>query len=72
MAYAVTGSMAPSTDVMVDPMAFTALINARFDSMVGTMASRLKKPNDRHEGMTCISEKEVIPAKRISPPNKKT
>lgn len=40
---AVTGSIAPSTDVTVEPMRFTACIRAKLDKVVGISASKNKE-----------------------------
>ena len=41
---AVTGSMAPSTEVSVEPMLFTACTNARLEITVGINASSNRFP----------------------------
>ena len=41
---AVTGSIAPKTEVRVEPMHFTALTSARLEMTVGMMASIIRFP----------------------------
>lgn len=66
---AVTGSIAPKTEVIVDPMALIALIKAKFAKMVGMTASKLKKANDFNDGIGCISENRLMPKNRNMPPH---
>ena len=41
---AVTGSIAPNTEVSVEPMLFTALTSARLETTVGINASKIRFP----------------------------
>ena len=50
---AVTGSMAPNTDVSVEPMFLMARTSARLDITVGTNASITRLPNVVRSGMAC-------------------
>lgn len=69
---AVTGSIAPKTDVMVDPIRFIAWMRAKFEIIVGIIASSRSDPKDFHEGMGCTPENKDIPVNKIIPPNKNT
>ena len=44
---AVTGSIAPNTEVSVEPMLFTALTSARLETTVGINASKIMPFSDR-------------------------
>lgn len=68
---AVIGSIAPSTEVMVDPIRFIDSIRAKLDRIVGMNAKRSKYIPDFISGMGCIFEKRVMPVKIINPPIKK-
>lgn len=48
---AVTGSIAPNTEVSVEPMLFTALTRARLETTVGIKANRIKLPAVCHSLM---------------------
>ena len=69
---AVTGSMAPSTEVSVEPMFFIALINARFDTIVGIIASSTKFSAVVESGIGSILPVAPIPANNINVPKRKT
>jgi hypothetical protein len=70
---AVTGSIAPNTEVSVEPMLFTALTRARLETTVGIKANRIKLPfadglkladgfrSDKKEN---TSEKEYVESKQ--------
>lgn len=48
---AVTGSIAPNTEVSVEPMLFTARTRARLDMTVGIMANIIRFPPVRKSGI---------------------
>lgn len=70
---AVTGSIAPNTDVSVEPMFLMARTSARLDITVGTNASITRLPNVVRSGMACNPIPEIsVPVNNRIPPNKKT
>ena len=70
---AVTGSIAPNTDVSVEPMFLMARTSARLDITVGTNASITRFPRVIRSGMACTpTPVTVIPVKRRIPPKRKT
>ena len=48
---AVTGSIAPNTEVIVDPIRLIAWISVRFEMIVGMMANKRREPNERMDGI---------------------
>ena len=56
---AVTGSIAPNTDVSVEPMFLMARTSARLDITVGTNASITRLPNVVRSGMACNPIPEI-------------
>ena len=69
---AVTGSIAPSTDVMVEPIRLIACIKAKLEMIVGINASNRSEVNERIDGIGCTLEIVVVPINRIIPPKRKT
>lgn len=68
---AVKGSIAPRTEVMVDPIRFIACIRARLDNIVGIKAKSNSDNPVFTLGMGCIVENKEIPIKTINPPIRK-
>lgn len=50
---AVTGSIAPKTEVSVEPMLCTALINVILDITVGTIANNIRLMKEGISGIVC-------------------
>ncbi len=64
---AVTGSIAPNTDVSVEPMFLS-----KVDITVGTNASITRLPNVVRSGMACNPIPEIsVPVNNRIPPNKR-
>lgn len=47
-------------------------MRAKFEIIVGIIASSRSDPKDFHEGMGCTPENKDIPVNKIIPPNKNT
>ena len=69
---AVTGSIAPKTEVSVEPIHFTALTSARLEITVGIMASITRFPAVCRLGIGWVCPVVPIPMKRSRVPKRKT
>ena len=68
---AVRGSIAPSTEVTVEPIRFIACISARFDNMVGMKANKSSSSPLLTFGRGCMPLRKDMPINTNRPPKRK-